>query len=228
MKFLTTTLTTLAASFLATSASSAAMVMYHGTFTVTGSGTVSAAQIATGDRFYYQFTINTSAVDSNSSTSYAQFNNLFSDYRFMAAATNTGTWNPAASGTWSTNGTGFADNGQLRVIFNGAGFQSLTYTQMGPPPMGGTKTTTSVTTNPTYNVSFNDTGAGQSFSQMFGTLSPNSVIPYLSVGTGGGAVPTTSNTFGQGAHPMMVPEPSAALLLGCGALTVVLHRRRSN
>lgn len=222
------TLAGLACSLFATSVSSAALVTYYGTFTVTSPLNVNASQIAAGDSFYYEFTLDSSVIDSNSSTSYAQFNGLFTSYRFEKALTNTGTWNPAASGTWTLPANGFADNftsGQLRVIFSGSGFQGIEYTSMmpGPLPGGGTQTTTSPVTNPHFNQNYTDTGSGQTFEQMFGTLNPSSILPYFYPGA---QTSVTSNSFGLGAHPLMVPEPSGVLLLGCGMMTLVLCRRR--
>ncbi|RYD32999.1 MAG: PEP-CTERM sorting domain-containing protein [Verrucomicrobiaceae bacterium] len=207
----------------------AAVMTYHGTFTVSSPMNVNSSQIAAGDKFYYEFTLDSSVIDTNPSTSYAQFNGLFTNYRFDKAPTNTGTWDPGASGTWSQSANGFADNftsGQLRVIFSGSGFQPIQYTSMmpGPFPGGGTQTTTSPSTNPHFNQNYTDTGSGQTFEQMFGTLNPSSVLPYFNPGA---QTSVTSDVFGTGAHPLMVPEPSAVMLLGCGALGLALSRRKA-
>lgn len=222
-------LAALACFAISASVSSAALVTYYGTFTVTSPMNVNSSQVAAGDSFYYEFTLNSSVIDSNASTSYAQFNGLFTNYRFEKAPTNTGTWNPAASGSWNVPANGFADNftsGQLRVIFSGSGFQPIEYTSMmpGPMPGGGTQTTTSPNTNPHFNQNYTDTGSGQTFQQMFGTLNPSSVLPYFYPGA---QTSVTSNTFGLGAHPLMVPEPSGVLLSACGVMTLALRRRRT-
>lgn len=216
------TLAALACSIVATSVSSGALVTYHGTFSVTDPGGVNASQVAAGDVFYYQFTVDTTAVDTNPSALYAVFDGLFTDYRFGKAATNTGSWDPGASGTWTVPTTGYADSGQLRTIFQGSGFQAVQYESMMDPE-GGPQWTTSPVTNPTFNLAFTDTGSGQTFGQMFGTINPTSVLPYLFLDD---MVDTASVSFGAGAHPLMVPEPSGVLLFGCGLMTVALRRRR--
>lgn len=229
-------LTILASSLFAASSASAAIVTYHGSFTVTSSGSVNPVHIAVGDVFYYELAINTAAVDTDSSTLGATFPDLFSNFRLAAASTNTGSWNPATTGTWSPS-DGYADKysgNELRGLFYGSGGPSLQYMSMDGPgdpenPGGGWQWTNHIEANPHIYAPYTDNGSGQTFAQMFGTLDPSAINPFFGFG-GGGYIETTSTVFAGGSHPLMtpVPEPSGVLLFGCGLAGFALRRRRAN
>lgn len=203
---------------LAHTSAFAATVTYHGTFSFS-ENSADPTEIASGDVFYYEFSLNDSVVDTNSSAQYAFFPNLITSFNLVGAAGNTGTWNPSASGSWTTPVGAYADFGQIRYIINGSGFQSLDY-----QGMFGIETTTSPSMNPTFNITFTDTGGGQTFAQMIGSLNPSSVIPYFNVSND--SLLTSSVSFGSGSHPMLVPETSTGMLLMGGVVFGILRRRR--
>ena len=210
---------------IAHSSAVADTVTYHGTFSFS-ENSANSAQIASGDVFYYEFSLNDSVVDGNNSPQYAYFPSLITSFNLVAAAGNVGTWNPTASGSWTTPTDAYADFGQMRYIINGSGFQSLDYQSMFE-----NGTSTSISMNPTFNSTLlYDIGGGQTFAQIIGTFYnnpfflPSSVIPYFFV-SGEDMILSSSLSFGSGSHPMLIPEASSGMLL-MGSVVVGLLRRR--
>jgi hypothetical protein len=200
---------------------SAATVQYHGTFSFVVSST-NSAEIAAGDVFYYEYTLDDSVVDTNASTSYAHFLNLITSFNLVRAGGNIGSWDPSASGSWTVPIDAYADNGQIRYIVNGSGFQSLDYADM----FMQSGTSTSPLLNPTFNMSFSDSGAGQTFDQMIGVLNPSSIIPYFFIDNS--SIQTSSLEFGTGKHPMIIPETAPGMFFLGGILIVMFQRRRNS
>ncbi|GAA5482748.1 hypothetical protein Hsar01_01971 [Haloferula sargassicola] len=193
------------------------------TYLVTGSfsmaqSSLNAGAIVTGDVFHYQFTVDGGSVDDNPSTLYAHFTPAITAFSMTRDPGNTGTWDPA-SGTFSLRNGGeiYADFGSMRFIADGDGMPTLEVTSMSP--FDPTEFTSRVTFNPNFNLSFTDTGSGQTFEQMFGALTPSAITPYFAAGDM--QLATQSLTF----STTVVPEPTALSLAALGA-TLVLRRRR--
>lgn len=213
-------LISLSASFVANAASS----MYHGTFVVTSNSEVNSSQIAIGDVLYYQFEVNLAAIDVDGSVNYAQFPNAITSFTFGKVG-GTGTWDPGDAGMWTISSSAYSDNGELRFLVDGSGFPAVEhYASNEDDPFGesgGYATTISL--NPSFNVTRNDTGAGQTFEQSMGELQPTWANYYFWMGPA--EIGTEHQSFAAGASPYAVPEASSSLL-AIGSIVLTLMRRK--
>jgi len=212
-------------SCLSITAAYAAVTTYSGTFRVNDTGYVTNTEISVGDVFFYQFTVNSDAVDSDPLTPYAQFNGAVTNFIF-GKVSGDGTWNPSASGTWTVGADSYARWDQFSFTAQGQNLQTLSYSNGEDSESPPVFTTTTITLNPYIDLPMNDTGAGQTLGEILGDFEPSSIFMYFTLGGGDTEVFTENLTFGEGESIYAVPEASSSLLALGGVAMAVLRRRR--
>jgi hypothetical protein len=193
---------------------SGAVVTVSGTVTI---GTSAVSSISVGDKFDYTVQINDGAVDQEPSNKQGSFNAATVSVSLSRVATNTGSWNPSG-GVFSltqplTTSTSSSD---ISVLFPGTGF-----------PADGTYAFDHFDLNWTGGFTVTDTGSGQTLAQQLGGQFPATMtsstadLVFLD--------PVSHNGIaanGPATAAVATPEPGTGGLLLCGAIAVVLRRRR--
>jgi hypothetical protein len=217
-----------AACLLGASSASAALITVSGSMTVTSAV---HAEFAVGDVFDYSFTFDDTTVDSDSSTSNAQFGSGVSAVSLQRRVTNTGSWNPSG-GTFTSINFGINANGDAIFLqAQGTGFPTINSLGFFDLSLsfdwaGSTR-------------DFLDNGSGQTFDQVVGT-SPLNFATADETAFGSPFFGEIRNTDLFGSHQGFtvsvngggggapVPEGAvfAPLALGLGALLAGRGRRR--
>lgn len=204
------------------SADAAVATTYHGTFTVTTTGTVLPGSIATGDQYYFQFSVDPLVADSDSATDYALFDELITDLR-VGKISGSGSWD-LGSNSISGHSYGDTDKTALTLSLTSFAGSAVGYVNW----KGETTQTNYLRFDLKIVQSSTDNGLGQRYWQTFPFLEPQGLSDVsAAIWVDNQKVSFTTTSFEEGAYTGPVPEPTSSTLALVAAGCAVLRRRRS-
>lgn len=207
-----------AACLLGASSASAALITVSGSLTATSAA---GSSIVVGDVFDYSFTFDDATVDSNSSTSSAQFALGVSAVSLQRQG-GAGTWNPTGGTFTSINFVVNANGDGITLQAQGTGFPQIN---------GVAFQDIGLAFNWSGARNFVDNGSGETFAQVVGVSPLNfatAVSVFPEIRDANYSSPTFTMTVNGAGGGASVPEGSvlAPLALGLSALLAGRGRRR--